>query len=283
MLRILSSKIFREDLNDYSLPMIAFENFDDVKNGIDLNNGTYKFCLPVSVGDFPEVNVTACFSNNEEELRAFCEEQKSKFGRRAFIMSDFLVKDLEDICYSGTINVSSKKIGKDMFDTNTVVSVTYKNPIITYGTEGISPRDLPADVEAFYSRITDFDHTFPKVKTNNKRPLKDSMDILLQAYEAGLKLHDSSMVYDGSEYNEYALFYVDKNGRIKLYEVVGDDSFLGRAKNDRELISEELGLIKKMDDGDKIIRYVEAVDPNFENVDDKSSNKSLLKVRKDSH
>lgn len=72
MLRLFSAKIFRECLEDYSLPIYAFENFDDVEKAIDMKNGTYKFCLPVSVGDFPEVNVPACFSNEENELKKLC-------------------------------------------------------------------------------------------------------------------------------------------------------------------------------------------------------------------
>lgn len=255
MLRMFSSKIFREDLSNYSLPMIAFEDFDDVKNGIDLNNGTYKFCLPVSIGDFAEVNVPACFSNSEEELRKFYVEQKTKNKRVAFIMSDFLVADLNDICYSGTINVCSKRVSGDEYDKNIVVGITYKNPIITYGTEGISPRDLPADVEASYNRITDLDHTFPKIVSNGKYPIMNSMDILLQAYEAGLKLHDSASCYDGKEYNEYALFYVDRNGRIKLYEVVGDESFLGRARKDNDLVRDELSVVKSMSGDDLLALY----------------------------
>lgn len=255
MLRFFSSKIFRVYLYNYSLPMIVFEDFDDVKNGIDLNNGTYKFCLPVSVGDFAEVNVPACFSNKEEELRRFYEEQKSKNKRVAFIMSDFLVTDLNSICYSGTINVSSKKVGREEYEKNIVVGVTYKNPIITYGTEGISPRDLPADIEATYSRFTDLEHTFPKIVSNGKYPIADSAKILLQAYEAGLKLHDSAFSYDGEEYNEYALFYVDCKGNIKLYEVVGEESFLGKSKVDRDLIKDELNFIKGMSKNDKLALY----------------------------
>ena len=68
MLRLFSSKIFREDLSDYALPIYAFENFEDIKRVIDMENGTYKFCLPASIGDFPEVNVPAWCSFEQEEL-----------------------------------------------------------------------------------------------------------------------------------------------------------------------------------------------------------------------
>ena len=83
MLNLLSSKIFREDLSDYALPRWAFENFEDIERAIDLNTGTYKFCIPVSIGDFSEIKVPACFSNDVEELRAFVENKKQKnVGKR---------------------------------------------------------------------------------------------------------------------------------------------------------------------------------------------------------
>lgn len=109
MLRILSSKIFREDLYEYALPMWAFENFDDVKTKIDMMNNTYKFCLLVSIGDFAETNVPACFSNNEDELREFARVQTETNHRKAFIISDFKVTDMTKICFSGIINTDSKK------------------------------------------------------------------------------------------------------------------------------------------------------------------------------
>ena len=78
MLRLLSPRIFREGPKEYALPMFAFEDIDDVFKNWDLYNGTYKFLLPVSVGDFEEINVPACFSNDPDVLRAFYEEQKIK-------------------------------------------------------------------------------------------------------------------------------------------------------------------------------------------------------------
>ena len=94
MLRIFSSKIFREDLREFSLPMLAFERFDDVKKKINTSSNTYKFCLPVSIGDFPETNVPACFSNSEDELKQFVETQIKINHRKAFIISDFKVSDI---------------------------------------------------------------------------------------------------------------------------------------------------------------------------------------------
>ena len=78
MLRLLSPRIFREGPKEYALPMFAFEDIDDVFKNWDLYNCTYKFLLPVSVGDFKEINVPACFSNNPDVLREFYEEQKIK-------------------------------------------------------------------------------------------------------------------------------------------------------------------------------------------------------------
>ena len=95
--------------------MWAFENFEDIERAIDLNTGTYKFCIPVSIGDFSEIKVPACFSNDVEEFRAFVEQQKTEKRRKAFIISDFQVDDLDTICYSGVISTSSQKGISDFF------------------------------------------------------------------------------------------------------------------------------------------------------------------------
>ena len=105
MLRLFTPTVFRESVSDYSLPIVAFESFDDVEKEIDLSSKTFKFLLPVSIGDFAESNVPACFSNDENELRRFYEQQVNENNRHAFIISDFQVEDLDDICYSGTINL----------------------------------------------------------------------------------------------------------------------------------------------------------------------------------
>ena len=87
MLRLLSPRIFREGPKEYALPMFAFEDIDDVFKNWDLYNGTYKFLLPVSVGDFKEINVPACFSNNPDVLIEFYEEQKIKEKLLLFLIS----------------------------------------------------------------------------------------------------------------------------------------------------------------------------------------------------
>ena len=76
MLILLSPRIFREGPKEYALPMFAFEDIDDVFKNWDLYNGTYKFLLPVSVGDFKEINVPACFSNNPDVLESFTKNKK---------------------------------------------------------------------------------------------------------------------------------------------------------------------------------------------------------------
>lgn len=248
MLRLFSSKIFREDVSDYALPMFAFENFDDLDGNIDLDNGTFKFLIPVSVGDFPETNVPACFSNKKEELREFYNEQRTKNKRRAFIISDFLVDDMEDILYSGTITVSSKKGYKDTKDKSTTITVSYKNPIKTYATEHVSPRDLKEDVVATFERMTDIEHSFPKITNNSPYPLKKAQSIIVQAFDASRKLHEASSLYDGETYDNYILFYVDQLGKIRLYEIIGAESFVNRARKPRELIREELDIVKNKEE-----------------------------------
>lgn len=248
MLRIFSSKIFREDVSDYALPMFAFENFDDLDGNIDLDNGTFKFLIPVSVGDFPETNVPACFSNNRDVLRNFYNEQRTKNKRKAFIISDFLVEDMEDILYSGTITVSSKKGYKDAKDMSTTVTVSYKNPIKTYATEHVSPRDLKEDVVATFERMTDLDHSFPKITNNSPYPLKKAQSIIVQAFDASKKLHEASSVYDGDDYDNYVLFYVDRLDRIRLYEIIGAESFVNKSRKPRDLIREELDIVKNKEE-----------------------------------
>lgn len=251
MLRLLSPRIFRDGPKEYALPMLAFEDIDDVFKNWDLYNGTYKFLLPVSVGDFEEVNVPACFSNDPNVLREFYEEQKTKNKRKAFIISDFLVTDLDKLSYSGIINTSSTKDGKGMVDKSTTISLTYKNPILTYANEGISPRDLKADVEATYDRVSDMEHSIPEIVNKSDKPISLSRDILVQAFDAARKIHDASLAYDGEEYNEYTLFYVDALGKVKLYEIIGEESFLKKAKKMPEVVRDELDIVKNGGDSVK--------------------------------
>lgn len=246
MLRLLSSKIFREDLGEFALSMWAFENFEDVKEKIDMTNNTYKFCLPVSIGDFAETNVPACFSNNEYELREFVRVQTEVNHRKAFIISDFKVVDMAKICFSGIINADSKRGLYDYQNKSTTISITLKNPILTYGQEGISPRDLPADVELYYENISNPSCAFPKINIKKDNfDLNRYKDIIYQAYMASVKMHDVSERYDGEEYSEYALFFVDDKNKIWLYEIIGEESFLGRANYDEKMLKDELSLVKQ--------------------------------------
>lgn len=242
MLRILSAKVFREDLKHWSLPMIAFEDFDDyVKEKINVDSGSYKFCLPVSIGDFPETNVPACFSSDVNELEDFVKVQKRKYKRKAFIISDFLVKDLSKICFSGIISTSSKKGMGDFFDKSTTISITLKNPIATYANEGVSPRDLPADIQLTYDHVFNPDCGFPNVDiVKDNIDVSSYKDIIYQAYMASSKIHEVAHTYDGLEYSEHTLFFVDNKNVIHLYEIVGEESFVGRASCDLELIKSEL-------------------------------------------
>lgn len=245
MLRIFSSKIFREDLSMFACPMYAFEHFSDVKRKMDMDSGTYKFCLPVSVGDFPEINVPACFSNKESELAQFVDLQIRMNHRKAFILSDFGVYDIADICFSGIINICSQKGLYDYYNRSTSISLTLKNPIQMYGEKGISPRDLPADIGLWYDHVSNTCCAFPKVTVK-----RDGLDlglyknIIYQAYCASAKMHEISVQYDGNAYHEYALFFVDRNQRIWLYEIVGEESFLGCAKHEEMLLNRELELVK---------------------------------------
>ena len=246
MLRLFSSKIFREDLGEFALPMWSFEKFEDVKHKIDMSNHTYKFCLPVSVGDFAEINVPACFSNNETELREFIKLQTEINHRRAFIISDFKVMDITKICFSGIINTNSKRGLYDYFNKSTTISIALKNPILTYGQEGISTRDLPADIELYYKTVSNPLCAFPKIKIKKDNfDLDKYKNIIYQAYIASVKMHGVSERYDGEEYNEYALFFVDDKGKIWLYEIIGEESFLGRANYDDKMLREELNLVKQ--------------------------------------
>lgn len=244
MLRIFSSKIFREDLINYALPMWSFENFDDVVDKINIKSNTYKFVLPVSVGDFPETNVPACFSNNENELRSFCQMQTELNYRKAFIISDFQVSDLSDICYSGIIHISSKLGVSNYIDESTTISITLKNPILTYAQDGISPRDLPADIQLNYAHISNPHCAFPKINIKKEDfDLEKYKNIIYQAYMASVKLHEVAEQYDGQEYSEYALFFVDNKHNVKLYEIIGEESFLGKSKYNEKAIREELDYI----------------------------------------
>lgn len=246
MLRIFSSKIFREDLKEFSLPMLAFEKFEDATSEMNMANNTYKFCLPVSIGDFAETNVPACFSNDEGELKSFVNTQKETNNRKAFIISDFNVTDINKICFSGIINTCSSKGLYNHFNETTTISVTLKNPILTYGQEGISPRDLPADIELCYDHVSNASCAFPKV--NIKRDnfdLNKHKNIIYQAYMASIKMHEIAKEYDGEEYDEYALFFVDDKGKIWLYEIIGKESFLGEAKHNKKMIEEELKLVRQ--------------------------------------
>lgn len=245
MLRILSSKIFREDLDEYALPMFAFEKFEDIVNKVDFTNGTYKFCLPVSIGDFSETNVPACFSNNMDEIKAFVELQSKLNNRKAFIISDFLVWALSNVCFSGVISTYSQVGIYDSLDKSTTISLTLKNPILTYGREGVSPRDLPADIQLTYDRVCNPFFAFPQIDIK-----KDNIDfekykgVIYQAYMASIKIHETSELYDGKEYREHTLFFVDNKYRVWLYEIIGEESFLGRAKKNIDVIKDELNYIK---------------------------------------
>lgn len=254
MLRILSSKIFREDLLEYALPMVAFDKFDNLmESDIDMDNGTYKFCLPVSIGDFLEVNVPACFSNNILELREFVNTQTNLYHRKAFIISDFQVTDLANVRFSGVIGTSSQKGMGNFLDKSTSISISLKNPIITYGEEGISPRDLSPDIELEYDNVTNPLCAFPKIRIKNENfDLEKYKSVILQAYMASIKIHKVAEFYDGDEYSEYTLFFIDDKYRIRLYEIIGVESFLGKTKCDLNMIMEELNRVS-LSVNDKVV------------------------------
>lgn len=247
MLRLLSSKIFREDLSEYALPMLSFEDFEDIENLPNMSEDTFKFCLPVSVGDFSETNVPACFSNEIKTLRDFVEQQKIVNNRKAFIISDFGVSDIDDILYSGIICVSSKYGMTRILDKSTTISLSFKNPIKTYAQEGISPRDLDADIQLTYDHIGSENHAFPSVKVNSKQvSLKSLRYLILDAFRASSLLHRVSALYDGNEYTTYTLFFVDKQKKIRLYEVIGEEAFLGKRNQPYSMLREELDLVKSI-------------------------------------
>lgn len=260
MLRILSSKIFREDLGEYALPMWTFEKFDDIENKINLDNGTYKFCLPVSIGDFSETNVPACFSNNVEELKDFVSIQQKNNSRKAFIISDFQVYDLANVCFSGVISTHSKKGMYNYFDKTTTISITLKNPILTYRQERISPRDLKADIQLTYDHVSNPICAFPVINIKNENfDLEKYKNVIYQAYMASTKIHDVASNYDGEEYGEHTLFFIDNKEKIWLYEIIGEEAFLGKTKYNFDIIKKELEYIKLL--------------PNYE----KGKSKSLCK------
>ena len=246
MLRLLTPMVFREATPEYSLPVIAFENWNDIKENksINIDTNTFKFLLPVSIGDFAESNVPACFSNNEEELKKFYDQQVTENHRKAFIISDFQVEDLDDICYSGTIQIKSNIDSTGNINKNTTITITYMNPIKTYAEKHISPRDLPSEVTFEYDRCSDMDHSIPKIKNISPMPTKMNQQIIIQAYDAAKKLHDASLAYDGLEYNNYILYYVDKNGKINLYENIGEKSFINKESIPNDLIRQELNRVK---------------------------------------
>lgn len=244
MLRIFTPMVFRETTPEYSLPVIAFENWKDIEEKINLKDNSFKFLLPVSIGDFAETNVPACFSNKEEELKQFYEQQINENHRKAFIISDFQVKDLDDICYSGTIQIESNIDSTGNSNKNTTITITYMNPIKTYAEKHISPRDLPPEVTVKYDRCSDMDHSIPQITNISDMPTKKNQQIIVQAYDAARKLHDASLAYDGLEYNNYILYYVDKNNKINLYEIIGEKSFLNKENIPNNLIRQELNRIK---------------------------------------
>lgn len=255
MLRLYSPKIFRENFNDWVLPMWIFENFEEVEKVVDMESGTYKFCLPVSIGDFAEQNVPACFSKQQEELKKFVELQKSQNHRQAFLLSDFQVKELSDICYSGTIGIFSKKGLTNYLNKETSINITFQNPIETYATKGISPRDLFPDIEMNYSNVVDLHCAFPIVHIHRQvKDLESCREMIAQAYLASQKLHKISEEYDGTDYSNYALFFVDKNCHIWLYEVVGANSFVKDAPIDKQKIREELDVVKSLATQNKILK-----------------------------
>lgn len=247
MLRLLSSKIFREDLSEYAVPTLAFENFEDIEDFLKNNKDTFKFCLPVSLGDFSEVNVPACFDKDIKNLKKFVEYQRKINHRKAFIISDFNVCDIDDIMYSGIICVSSKAGITHVLDKKTIISLSLKNPIKTYIQEGISPRDLDADVQLLYDHIDSIDHAFPSVKIKaDNIDLNSLRYLILDAFRATITLHSISAEYDGDEYSVYALFCVDRQNKIRLYEVIGEEAFLGKCNQPFSILRDELDFVKRI-------------------------------------
>lgn len=252
MLRVFQSKIFREDLKDFSIPTLSFRKFEDVENKVDFSNGTYKFCLPLSVGDFPEAKVPPCFSNDKEEIREFVEMQQQKNKRKAFMILDLGISNLEDMEYSGVISTYSDKGLTNYYDLSTSISLSLKNPILTAMNEGISPRDLPADVFLNYEHVFSPNASFPKVKiTNENANLEELKDIIYQAYVASLGVHEVGQKYDGDNYEEHVLFFTDKSKNVWMYDMIGKMSFLQEEEADAKKINQELDYVYTVPDIEK--------------------------------
>lgn len=247
MLRLFQSKIFREDLQEFSIPTISFRNFEDVSTKIDFSNNTYKFCLPLSVGDFPEANVPPCFSNSKEEISQFVEKQKQEKRRKAFMILDLGVTSLEDIKYSGVISTYSMRGLYDYLNTSTSISLALKNPIITAMTTGISPRDLEADIYLDYDHVFSPSASFPEVTvTKENVNINDLKDIIFQAYCASLGIHQVGKKYDGDNYEEHVLFFTDNSRKVWLYDISERASFLKESE-----VNEELNYVYSLSDIEK--------------------------------
>ena len=131
----------------------------------------------------------------------------------------------------------------EYFNKATTITITFKNPILTYATEGISPRDLPADIELNYDHVENESCAFPVCINKENIDLKQYRDIIYQAYKASIKIHKVAQEYDGNEYDTYVLFFIDDKHKIRLYEIIGEESFRGKAKVDRKMIKDELELV----------------------------------------
>lgn len=238
MLRLFSAKIFREFLDDCSVPTVAFRQWSDIQDIPLMSNTNYKFCLPVSIGDFAESNVPACFSNDTLELKEFVNQHISNNHRHAFIISDFLTDDIMTLTGSGVITVSNR-VGEPQ----TNLSITFKNPILTYAKEGISPRDLPPDISLTYSRVNNPLVAFPNIITGHRPDLVKHRGTITEIYRIASRLHTIGFAYDGAEYCLYALFYIDNTGRTRLYEVIGEKAFINAERVDMTAIMDELNFI----------------------------------------
>ncbi len=247
MLRMLSSKIFRENLKGETPSMWAFENFEDVEKIPSMHNKSVKFCLPVSLGDFPEIHIPACFSTNLEDHRLFVEEQKRLHNRRAFIISDFRIPSLDDIIYSGTISTFSEKHYGNAVAKSTTLSIILRSSIKEYQLTGTAPRDLEVDLQLTYNHLSDLSHSFPKVEIKKEHvELEKIKFIILRLFLLANKIHEASEIYDGEEYASHTIFYIDKTLKIILGEITGEDSFIKKAKIQPNILREELNIIKKM-------------------------------------
>ncbi len=247
MLRMLSSKIFREILADSAPQIWAFENFEDIEKIPSMHNESVKFCLPVSLGDFPEIHIPACFSPNIEDHRLFVEEQKKLHNRRAFIISDFEIKSLNDIIYSGTISTFSEKHYGNAIAKSTTLSIMLKSSIKEYQLTGTSPRDQAVDLQLTYNHLSDLSHSFPKIEIKKENVDLEKIKFLItKLFLLANKIHKASELYDGEEYGTHTIFYVDKTLKIILGEITGEDSFIKKAKVDRNLLREELDIVKRL-------------------------------------